>query len=42
MLSLSMHKFDDEFIYSGLSVALGHELGSSGVGISYGLIQQNT
>ena len=24
-LSPSIHKFDDEFIYSGLSAALGHE-----------------
>ena len=31
MLSPSIHKFGPEFIYSGLSAALGHELGPNGV-----------
>jgi hypothetical protein len=30
-LSPSIHKFDNIFIYSGLSAALGHELGPNGV-----------
>jgi hypothetical protein len=30
-LSTSIHKFYDVFIYSGLSAALGHELGPDGV-----------
>jgi hypothetical protein len=30
-LSPSIHKFGDEFIHSGLSAALGHELGPNGV-----------
>ena len=30
-LSPSIHKFDDDLIYSGLSAALGHELGPNGV-----------
>jgi len=32
-LSPSIHKFDDEFIYSGLSAAFGHELRPNGVSI---------
>jgi hypothetical protein len=31
MLSPSIHKFGNEFIPSGLSAALGHELGPNGV-----------
>ena len=30
-LSPSIHKFGNVFIYSGLSAALGHELGPNGV-----------
>jgi len=37
-----MHKFSNVFIYSGLSAALGHELGPNGVSNSVNHIQKNT
>ena len=40
-LSPSIYKFDDEFIYSGLSAAFGHELKPNGVSILSFLINQN-
>ncbi|HUT69769.1 MAG TPA: hypothetical protein VMW89_03755 [Desulfatiglandales bacterium] len=42
-----VHEFDNKFIHSGLSAALGHELeaewlGPNGVSILSGSIRQNT
>ena len=47
ILSPSIHKFSDEFIHSGLSAALGHELeaewlGPNGASISSGSVRKNT
>jgi hypothetical protein len=41
-LSPSIHKFGNEFIHSGLSAALGHELGPNGVSICFGSRFENT
>jgi len=41
-LSPSIHKFGNEFIHSGLSAALGHELGPNGVSSCFGSRFENT
>jgi len=41
-LSPSVHKFGYEHIYSGLSAALGHELGPNGVSIYSDPAPENT
>ncbi len=40
--SPSIHKYDNVFIYSGLSAALGHELGPNGVSITNDSYPKNT
>jgi hypothetical protein len=42
LLSPSTHRFDDELIDSGLSAALGHELGPNGVSNISETVRQNT
>jgi hypothetical protein len=41
-LSRSIHKFDDVFIHSELSAALGHELGPNGVSNRKSPTHENT